>query len=246
MDAGSPPRAAFRYDPADAAAIALARARVLERIDLAARRAGRDATDVTLVAVTKTVPVERIRAALAAGCADLGENRVQELVAKAGEIPEARWHLIGPLQSNKARRAVEAADVIHSVDSVDLAQRLARLASELRPDRALPVLLQVNVAADPAKAGFEPEDLVRNLPGILEFPGLRFDGLMTIGRLVEDPEEARPAFVALRTLSERLRSIDGRIGSALSMGMSDDYAEAVEEGATIVRVGRAIFGARPG
>lgn len=246
MDAGSPPKAAFRYDPADAAAIALARARVLERIDLAARRVGRDMTEVTLVAVTKTVPVERIRAAVAAGCADLGENRVQELVAKAGEVPEARWHLIGPLQSNKARRAAAAADVIHSVDSVDLAERLARLAVELRPDRPLPVLLQVNVDADPAKAGFDAEALVRALPSILDLPRLRIEGVMTIGRLVDDPEDARPAFAALRALSERLRSIDPRIGGALSMGMSDDYAQAVEEGATIVRVGRAIFGARPG
>jgi hypothetical protein len=197
------------------------------------------------VAVSKTVPPERIRAAIAAGFHLLGENRVQEAAAKAGLIDGATWHLIGPLQSNKARRAVEIFAVIQSVDSPDLARRLDRLAAELRPGRSLPVLLQVNVAADPTKAGFDPAAAARDLSAILDLPALRVDGLMTIGPLVPDPEAARPTFVALRALSEQLRSTDRRLGAELSMGMSDDFEVAVEEGATLVRVGRAIFGDRP-
>ncbi|HJW20831.1 MAG TPA: YggS family pyridoxal phosphate-dependent enzyme [Candidatus Limnocylindrales bacterium] len=235
---------------ADEASIVDARRRVLEEIAAAARRAGRDPTNVRLVAVTKQVPPERVAAALAAGCEDLGENRVQEAAAKiplvgaaAGGGP-ARWHLIGPLQSNKARRAVELFDVLEAVDTLDLALRLDRLAHELRPGRPLPVLLQVNVDADPAKAGFSPAALERDLPVILDLPDLRVDGLMTVGRLVTDAEHARPTFVALRTLSKRMRAIHPALGPDLSMGMSDDFAVAVEEGATIVRIGRALFGER--
>jgi pyridoxal phosphate enzyme (YggS family) len=200
---------------------------------------------VRIVAVTKTVPPERIRAAIAAGFELLGENRVQEGAAKAGLIDGATWHLIGPLQSNKARRAVEIFAAIQSVDSLDLAARLDRLAAELRPGRPLQVLLQVNVAADPTKAGFDPAAAARDLPAILDLPALRVDGLMTIGPLVPEPEAARPTFVALRALSDRLRSTDRRLGAELSMGMTDDFEVAVEEGATLIRVGRAIFGDRP-
>lgn len=174
----------------------------------------------------------------------LGENRVQEAVAKIGEVPGATWHLVGPLQSNKARRAVEAFAVIQTVDSIDLATRLDRLAGELRPGRPLPVLLEVNVDADPAKAGFGPADLERHLPDLLGLPNLDLGGLMTVGRLVGDAEQARPTFVALRRLSETLRRRHARLGPDLSMGMSDDFAVAIEEGATIIRVGRALFGER--
>ena len=159
-------------------------------------------------------------------------------------MPGARWHLIGPLQSNKARRAIETFEVIESVDSLDLAQRLARVAAEVRPGRDTPILLQVNVDADPAKAGFAAADLARGLPEILALPGLRVDGLMTIGRQVSEPEAARPTFAALRSLAARLRAANPTLGPELSMGMTDDFEVAVEEGATIVRVGRAIFGAR--
>lgn len=233
------------YDSRDSASLAIARARVLERIAHAAARAGRDPAEVTLVAVTKTVPVQRVRAAVAAGLDVLGENRVQEGVAKAAEVVGARWHLIGPLQSNKVRRAVEVFDTVQSVVSLETARRLDRIAAELRPGRPLPVLLQVNVDEDDAKAGFRPAEVERVLPAILALDALRVGGLMTIGRLPEDPEDARPTFRALRELSLRLRGIDAELGPALSMGMSDDFEVAVEEGATIVRVGRALFGERP-
>ena len=221
-----------------------ARGVVLARIADAAARAGRDPAEVTLVAVSKTVPAERVRAAVAAGLTVLGENRVQEGAAKASEVGVAVWHLLGPLQANKARRAVEAFDVLEAVGSVELAVRLHRIAGEVRPGRPLPVLLQVNVAGDPAKSGFDEASVEAALPALAALANLRLDGLMTIGRLVPKPEEARPTFVALRALAARLRALEPGLGPALSMGMSDDYEVAVEEGATIVRVGRAIFGER--
>jgi pyridoxal phosphate enzyme (YggS family) len=235
----------YRFDPAEAANLAVARARVLERIAHACRRAGRNPDDVRLIAVSKTVPIERLRAALAAGLTSLGENRVQEGVEKAAALPEATWHLVGPLQSNKARRAVEAFASIETVDSSDLAARLDRIVREVRPGRPMAVLLQVNVDADPAKSGFAPADLPAALPGLLGHRNLAIEGLMTVGRLVDEPAMARPTFEALRRLSERLRRDHATLGPELSMGMSDDFEVAVEEGATIVRVGRAIFGARP-
>ncbi|HEY4227875.1 MAG TPA: YggS family pyridoxal phosphate-dependent enzyme [Candidatus Limnocylindrales bacterium] len=238
----------------DVANLLSTRAAILERIAEAAVRAGRDPASVEIVAVTKTVAADRIRAAIDAGFSTFAENRVQERAAKAGDVVgrdaaaghTARWHLVGPLQSNKARRAVELFDVIETVDSLDLAQRLSRIGTEVRPGAPLRVLLQVNVDDDPAKAGFDPAALEPALPAILDLDGIAVDGLMTVGRLVASAEAARPTFVALRVLSERLRAGDGRLGPALSMGMSEDFTVAVEEGATLVRIGRAIFGARPG
>lgn len=224
------------------------------RIGQAAARSGRDPSAVEIVAVTKTVPVERVREAHAAGFRSFGENRVQERAAKQVELDAAatyltgdapRWHLVGPLQSNKARRAIELFDVIETVGSLELAQRLDRLAGELRPGQPYEVLLQVNVDEDAAKSGFEAADLERDMGEILDLPALVVAGLMTVGRFVEAAEEARPTFVALRDMSERLRARHGRLGPALSMGMSGDYEVAVEEGATLVRIGSAIFGARP-
>ena len=232
-------------DRTEVAALSAARERVLGRIAEACARVGRDPADVTLVAVSKTVPVERLLSAVAAGLDVLGENRVQEAARKVGQVPGAVWHLVGPLQSNKARRAVELFDVIGSVDSIDLARRLDRLAAEIRPGRPLPVLVQVNVDADPAKAGFAPAHLEAALPALLALPALDLRGCMTIGRLVGSADEARPTFAALRELSARLRERQPLLGLDLSMGMSDDYEVAVEEGATIVRVGRALFGERP-
>ena len=221
-----------------------ARDRVLERIASACRRAARDPADVTLVAVSKTVPADALRDAVAAGLTLLGENRVQEAVAKIPEVPGATWHLVGPLQSNKARRAVETFDVVESVDSVALAQRIDRLAHDLRPDRRYPILLEVNVDGDPAKAGFAPADLGPAVEAIGALPSVSLDGLMTIGRQVVRPADARPTFDGLRDLSERLRAAGAPLGGALSMGMTDDFEVAIEAGATIVRVGRAIFGER--
>jgi len=233
-------------DPREVAALALARSDVLQGIERACGRAGRDPAGVQLIAVSKTVAPDRLRAAVRAGLEIFGENRVQEVLAKVGEVPGVAWHLIGPLQSNKARRAVEVVSMVQSVDTLDLAQRLDRLAGELRPGRPLPVLLQVNVDADIAKAGFAPDGLEAALPEVLALANLDVRGLMTVGRLVDEAEAARPTFVGLRTLSERLRRARPTLGPELSMGMSDDYAVAVEEGATMVRVGRALFGARAG
>jgi pyridoxal phosphate enzyme (YggS family) len=241
---GDPPDARGDPEPGDVAALARARGRVLDRMAAASVRAGRDPAAVALVAVSKTVAADRLRAAVAAGLTTLGENRVQEAAAKAGEVMGATWHLIGPLQSNKARRALEVFAVIESVDSVDLAARLDRLAGEARPDGPVPVLLQVNIDGDPAKAGFAAGALDAALDAVLALARLDVRGLMTVGRLVERAEDARPTFAALRALSDRLRATWPRLGPELSMGMSDDFEVAVEEGATIVRVGRALFGER--
>jgi pyridoxal phosphate enzyme (YggS family) len=222
-----------------------ARERVLQRIAHAAARVGRDPAGVTVVAVSKTVPAERLVAAVEAGLTILAENRVQEGEAKVALVPGATWHLVGPLQSNKARRAIETFDFIQSVDSTDLARRLDRLAPEARPGEPVPILLQVNIDDDAAKAGFEIASLEADLDEILELPRLNVRGLMTIGRLVDRAEDARPTFRALRELSERLRGGRRALGAELSMGMSADFDVAVEEGATIVRVGQALFGERP-
>jgi pyridoxal phosphate enzyme (YggS family) len=219
------------------------------RIGDAAARAGRDPSQVEVVAVSKTVAPDHIRFAAEAGFTSFGEYRVQERLEKANDVgglgAGVTWHLVGPLQSNKARRAVELFDVIETVDSLDLAARLDRIAGELRPGTGLRVLLQANVDDDAAKSGFEPAVLERDLAAILDLPHLAVAGLMTVGRQVATAEEARPTFRALRELGERLRGRDSRLGPALSMGMTEDYPVAVEEGATIVRIGRAIFGARP-
>ena len=231
-------------DPIDIEELRAARERVLGRIADACARAGRDPAGVTLVAVSKTVPVERVRAAVAAGLTTLGENRVQEGEDKAA-VTGATWHLVGPLQSNKAKRALETFDVIQTVDSVALAERLDRLAAEVRPGTRVPVLIQVNVDRDPAKAGFDPDGLATAAAALGGLGRLDVRGLMTVGRLVDRAEDARPTFAALSELSERLRRGWPGLGSELSMGMTDDFAVAVEEGATIVRVGRALFGERP-
>jgi pyridoxal phosphate enzyme (YggS family) len=232
-----------------------AREHVLGRIADACARAGRSPADVTLVAVSKTVMAERVRLAVAAGFTTLGENRVQELADKVADVSGATWHLIGPLQSNKARRAVEVASVIESVDSVDLARRLDRIVREVRglpadgvvpAGQRLPVFLQVNVDEDPRKAGFPPDDVASAVAEIAALTALEVRGLMTVGRLVASSEQARPTFAGLRELSARVRATHPEaLGAGLSMGMSEDYPIAVEEGATVVRVGRAIFGERP-
>jgi pyridoxal phosphate enzyme (YggS family) len=229
--------------PEAVAAFAAARQRVLDAIAGACLRVGRDPAGVELVAVSKTVVAGRLVAATAAGLTTLGENRVQDAEAKAPQLPGVRWHLVGPLQSNKARRAVDLFDVVESVDSVALARRLDRLAAE--SGRApLGVYLQVNVDLDPAKSGFTPADLETEIGSLAGLPNLRLLGLMTVGRLVATAAEARPTFVGLRGIAERLRNREPGLGSGLSMGMSDDFEVAVEEGSTLVRIGRALFGDR--
>jgi pyridoxal phosphate enzyme (YggS family) len=210
-------------------------------------RSGRPPDAAVLVAISKTVPVEKLRLAQAAGHDLLGENRVQEAADKIPMLDPCTWHLVGHLQKNKAAKAVELFDALEAVDSVALAARLDRLVAERgsRGGGALPVYLQVNVDGDPAKAGFMPADLERELGGVLSLASIEVHGLMTVGWLTAGAGEARPTFARLRQLSERLRVADPRLGPGLSMGMSDDYEVAIEEGSTLVRVGRALFGERP-
>ena len=226
-----------------------ARERVFERIAEACRRAGRSETDVTLVAVSKTVPAGRLRAAVLAGLTTFGENRVQEAAGKQDAVPGSTWHLIGPLQSNKARRAVALFDCVETVDSAEIAHRLDLLVAEHGPAagraETLPIYLQVNVDRDPAKAGLNPGEVEQAVDEIGALEHLRLEGLMTVGRLVTEAEQARPTFRALAVLSDRLRRTNPALGPGLSMGMSDDFEVAIEEGATVVRVGRALFGERP-
>ena len=212
--------------------------RVRERLARAAERAGRRPADVLLIAVSKTVEVERIRAAVAAGVVALGENRVQEAKGKVAELGRAAaWHLIGHLQTNKAKDAVELFDVIHSLDRVELARELERRAAAR--GQVVEALLQVNVAAEASKGGVGPDAVGETLDLVGKLSHVRVRGLMTIPPEVERAEDARPWFRRLRELGERhgLRE--------LSMGMSHDFEVAVEEGATMIRVGTAIFGPRP-
>jgi pyridoxal phosphate enzyme (YggS family) len=238
-------------DETEVAGLAAARAAIQERIAAACARAGRDPARVRLVAVSKTVPAARLRAAVAAGLDVLAENRVQEAASKIPLVPGACWHLVGPLQANKARRAVELFRMIETVDSVELAARLDRIVREVRglppagpveADRRLPVLVQVNVDRDGAKAGFTPEAAADALSELAALGALELAGLMTIGRLGMTPEGARPTFRSLRQVAAILRAGVPALGPELSMGMSDDFEVAIEEGATIVRVGRALFG----
>lgn len=224
-------------------------AEVRDSIAQAAVRSGRDPESVCLVVVTKTHPISTVLNTVAAGATDIGENRVQEAVPKieairASGLGGCRFHLIGHLQSNKAKLAARHFDMVHSVDSTDLARTLDRFA--LAEGRTLDILVQVNVSGEETKSGMEESAAAATVGGILrDCPSLRVRGLMTMAPLVEDPEEARPVFRALRLLSGRIReSTGGRLGPELSMGMTNDYVVAVEEGATLVRIGSAILGAR--
>lgn len=196
------------------------------------------------MAVSKGVPATWLSVAAEVGLGLLGENRVQEAAQKIPFVPGATWHMVGRLQGNKAARAVDLFSVIQSVDSVDLAVRLDRAAGAARYTSRYPIFLQVNVDGDDAKAGFLPASLEAELEGLAALPNLELRGLMTVGRMAERPEAARSTFVGLRELLERLRAREPRLGAGLSMGMSDDFEVAVEEGATLVRIGRALFGER--
>ncbi len=210
---------------------------VRERIARSCERVGRDPASVTLVAVSKGHPAATIAAAAEAGVRHFGENRIQEALPKIEEATgagvEATWHLVGHLQSNKAKAAASAFDVIHSVDSARLLARLDTAAPAPRD-----VLLQVNVAAEPQKQGIAPDEVEAFVQAARAAASLRLRGLMTIAPIAADPEEVRPVFRALRALAERFDLPE------LSMGMTDDFEVAIEEGATLVRVGRAIFGER--
>jgi pyridoxal phosphate enzyme (YggS family) len=220
---------------------------VHERIAAAAALAGRRPEDITLVAVSKTHSAETIQQAIAGEVKDLGENRVQEADAKIPAVGRkaARWHLIGHLQSNKARRAVELFDVIHSLDSVKLARRLDTVCGEIDRE-VLPVLIQVDLGKETTKSGAVEDEVPKIIEAITQLPRLRLIGLMTLPPYFDDPEQARPFFRRLRELRDELRA-QGAFGDQrgeLSMGMTHDYQVAIEEGATIVRIGTAIFGTR--
>jgi pyridoxal phosphate enzyme (YggS family) len=209
-------------------------AAVRARVAAACERAGRAPASVRLVAVTKTVPAAAVAEALTAGVTDVGENYVQEAAAKRAELGgRGVWHLIGHLQTNKVRAALQAFDTLQAVDSLRLAEAISRQAS-----RAVPVLLEVNAAGETTKFGFAPADLGAAAASVRRLPNLDVRGLMTVAPATSDPEALRPLFRSLRRLAEA----NGL--QELSMGMSGDFEVAVEEGATMVRIGRAIFGER--
>lgn len=220
---------------------------VCARVDTAAQRAGRSPAEVTLIAISKTHPVELLREGLVAGITEFGENRVQEAEGKIAALGRsaARWHLVGHLQTNKAGRAVKLFDCIHSLDSVDLALRLNRLC-EAEGREALDVLIQIDLGGEESKTGIEPRGLPELLATMKTCDRLRLIGLMTLPPFFENSDCARPYFKTLRELRNDLKS-EGHFGDRageLSMGMSHDFEIAIEEGATMVRVGTAIFGAR--
>ena len=224
-------------------------ARVRQRIDAAARRAGRRPEDIRLMAVSKTFPAERIQEAYEAGLRLFGENRVQEFAGKSDslrDLHDAEWHLIGHLQTNKGAKAVELFSAVDSVDSLRLAQKLNAAAQQLK--KKLRVLIEINVGGEAAKSGVAPdsrelEDLLLAAP---ELEHLKFAGLMTVPPFTDDPREARPYFRKLRELRDQIaaRRLPAIKMHTLSMGMSHDFEVAIEEGSTCVRVGTAIFGSR--
>lgn len=225
-------------------------AAILRRIAEAAERAGRDPASVMLVAITKTHPPETIRAAAECGLSDFGENRLEEALPKMAQLPNVRWHMVGHVQSRKAKEVARAGfALVHSVDSLKLAERLSRFAQEA--GRVQDVLLECNVSGEASKSGFGAQHpaawpaLLDEFGKIAALPGLRVRGLMTMAPLGTDHETARPFFRRLRELRdaacERWPQTDW---AALSMGMTDDFEGAIAEGATLVRIGRAIFGER--
>ena len=219
-------------------------AEVRERIERARERAGRSGP-VTLVAVTKTHPAEVVRAAVAAGVTDVGENRVQELEEKVGEVGRnaARWHLIGHLQRNKVAKALPLFDLLHSLDSLRLAQALSEAA--VKAGLTVRALVEVNSAGEETKGGIPAAEAVEVVGRMAELPGLELRGMMTMAPFTGDENVIRRAFRTTRELCEEAaRQVAGFSGTELSMGMSNDFEIAVEEGATLVRVGSSIFGER--
>ena len=221
-------------------------AAVRGRIVAAAEAAGRSPNEVTLISVSKTHPAEFVDEIVIAGARDLGENRVQEAKEKKPGVRSARWHLIGPLQRNKARAALEVFDVIHTVDRPEIGDRLQFLLEEHWPERVMDVLLEINVGCEPQKAGVIPADARELLEAVCRHDRLAVTGIMAIPPFEADPEASRPYYRGLRELRDRLQDETGHALPELSMGMSHDFEVAVAEGATLVRVGTAIFGPRGG
>lgn len=210
---------------------------VQKRITQACQRAGRQPEGVTLIAVTKTIDPEIVEASFKLGIRHFGENRVQEAEKKIKALshlqPALTWHMIGHLQTNKVKLTLELFDIIQSVDSIELALTLSR-----RAPKRIPILLQVNVTGESTKSGFSPDEIISSFESIFRLANMDIRGLMTIAPLVNNPEEVRPVFKKLKKLADDLHL------EQLSMGMTDDFEVAVEEGATMVRIGRALFGER--
>ncbi len=216
---------------------------VEEQIRRAAAKAGRNRDEIELVAASKKQPPEKVRAAIEAGQLLFGESKVQEARAKIPELPSsARWHYIGRLQKNKVRQALPLFEMIHSIDSLALAEDIERIATE--EGVRVRGLLQVNVAGESSKAGFSPDGLRENLEALLRLSRVDIVGLMTIPPLAPEPEQSRPFFIQLRGLRDECEKAAGISLPHLSMGMSNDFEIAIEEGATLVRVGTALFGER--
>lgn len=219
--------------------------RVRDAVARAAHRAGRQPEAVRVVAVTKAHPLEALTAALELGLSDLAENRVEELEWKRGQMGDVpvRWHMVGHVQSRKAARVAALADIVHSVDSVKLARRLSAAAAG--SGRTLDVLIQVNTSGEASKSGFAPEEALEALEQVLELGGLRVEGLMTMAPFTDNEGRLRAAFGGLRDTLEAARKLSEKVGSELSMGMTNDFGIAIEEGSTMVRLGTALFGKRP-
>jgi PLP dependent protein len=225
--------------------------RIRERIAAACSRSGRSQDDVTLVAVSKTFPIEAVEAAREAGITHFAENRVQDFIAKTDSIPgrveggDVAWHMVGHLQRNKAKDVVARADFFDALDSIRLATEIDKRAEAA--GRVMPCLVQVNVSGEESKFGFEPEEFESVLDQLEEMESIKVLGLMTLAAPADDPEEVRPQFALLRTLLEKGKARPSFASmNALSMGMSGDFEVAIEEGATHVRIGSAVFGEREG
>ncbi len=217
---------------------------IRDRISHAAERSGRTLDEITLVAVTKAHPIEAVQAAISHGLLDLGENRTEELEWKRASVKEgrARWHMIGHVQRRKAPRLVGMADLVHSIDSVRLAERLSRAAVEAGV--VVPVLAQVNTSGEESKAGFQGGAVKDEVSRVLALPGLEVRGLMTMAPFTDDEAALRRTFEGVRILHEELRASEGYGGDHLSMGMTNDFEIAIEEGSTMIRIGTALFGRR--
>ncbi|MEN3037633.1 MAG: YggS family pyridoxal phosphate-dependent enzyme [Candidatus Kryptonium sp.] len=219
--------------------------KIRQKIREVCQKVGRDPNEITIVAVTKTVPVDKIKEAISAGINDIGENRVQELLEKRSYIENVRWHFVGHLQTNKVKYIVDFVHLIHSVDSLKLALEIEKRAKKI--NRIIDVLIEVNTSGEKTKHGVKPEEtieLAKQISESCEF--IRIKGLMTVAAYLPDPEDVRPMFRLLKQISDEIKKLDIKNVEMkhLSMGMSNDYLIAVEEGATIVRIGTAIFGPR--
>ena len=222
-------------------------AEVKARIEAAVKGSGRSSEEVRLIAISKTHPSSLIKSVIELGATDLGENRVQEAEVKIPQVGRdaARWHLVGHLQANKARRALQLFDVIHSLDSIALAQRLDRLCEELGR-QSVPLLIQVDLGHEETKTGIDEQELPQLVEAMRELKRLELIGLMTLPPFFDDPKQARPYFRRLRQLRDQLagNGVFGKHQGELSMGMTHDFEVAIAEGATMVRIGTAIFGER--